>query len=95
MAILNDVKLALRIKSTAYDTEITDIIAAAKLDLKGAGVAEGNIIDTDEFIKRAIVVYAKANFGMANPDMEKYDKAYDKIKTHLATSLDYTVEPEV
>lgn len=92
MAILDDVKLALRLKATAYNDEITDIIDAAKLDLKGAGVAAGKIIDTDKFIKRAIIVYAKANFGMANPDMDKYDKAYDKIKTHLASSKYYNTE---
>ena len=95
MAILDDVKLALRLKSTAYDGEINGIIAAAKLDLEGPGVAAANIDDTDEFIKRAIIIYAKANFGMANPDMDKYDKAYDKIKTHLATNKSYTVAPEV
>lgn len=87
MAILDDVKLALRVSNAAFDGEITDIIAAAKIDLTEAGAA--NTDDTDSLVKRAIILYAKANFGMANPDMEKYQKAYDRLKITMALTADY------
>jgi hypothetical protein len=90
MAILDEVKLALRISSTAFDTEITDIIASAKIDLTEAGAE--NTDDTDSFVKRAIILYSKANFGMANPDMEKYQKAYDRLKITMALSEEYQTE---
>lgn len=89
--MLEAVKLALRIASNAYDTEITDLIAAAKLDLAGAGVV--NVDEADPLIKRAIVIYAKANFGLANPDAEQYQRSYDRLKTHLALSADYNTAP--
>lgn len=91
MAILDDVKLALRVTNVAYDGEITDIIAACKIDLKEGGAA--NTDDTDALVRRAIILYSKANFGMANPDMEKYQKAYDNIKTMMALTEDYQTAP--
>lgn len=90
MAILDDVRQALRVTSQAYDTEITDIIDACKEDLKGAGVLENKISDTDKYIKRAIITYSKAHFGMANPDMVKQLQVYRGIKSHLAQNVDYT-----
>ncbi len=82
MAMLDDVKLALRVTNGSFDTEIEDIIEAAKADLTIGGVKE--ISETDFMVKRAITLYAKANFGMANPDMEKYQKAYDRIKIMMS-----------
>lgn len=95
MAILNDVKKALRIsdKNTKFDDDLTDIVAAAKLDLKGAGVIRTD--DTDALIKRAIIIYAKANFGLGINDMEKYQKSFDKLKIHLSLSADYNTKTEV
>ena len=87
MAILEDVKLALRESTTNFDGEITDIIAASKIDLTEAGAA--NTDDTDPLVKRAIILYAKANFGMANPDMQKYQDAYDKLKILMGLSEEY------
>lgn len=93
MALLDNVKVRLRVKTTAFDTaEITPIINACKLDLGLAGV--NIIVDTDPLIEHAVVLYAKANFGFAD-DSEKYQKAYNSLKDALALSGDYTVAPEV
>lgn len=89
MALKDDVKQALRITTASLDTEVTDIIEAAKVDLSISGVVK--IIDTDYLIKRAIIIYAKANFGMENKDSEKYQKSYDLLKEHLALCGDYNV----
>lgn len=88
--ILEKVKIALRLKSIAYDVEITDIIEAAKLDLKGAGIK--NISEIDPLIQRAIIIYAKANFGLGNVDADQYQISYDRLKAHLALSSDYNTE---
>jgi len=91
--MLNDVKIALRISAdnTAYDTEINDLISAAKADLMLAGILQNKVNDdTDPLIKRAITVYVKANFGWNNPDSEKLQQSYDMLKRHLTLSLEYT-----
>lgn len=87
--LLNDVKLALRISNTAYDTEIQDLIDQAKADLKLCGVYEAKIVDTDVLIKRAIVTYSKANFGLNNSDSEKLQASYEAIRNHLSMSIEY------
>jgi len=93
MALLDDIKLTLRISNTAFDGEINDLISAAKADLMLAGIlpAKAND-DNDPLIKRAITVYVKANFGWNNPDAEKLQQSYAMIKGHLALSQEYTKE---
>jgi hypothetical protein len=83
--MLNDVKLALRLSSDAFDTEITMLIDACKLDLQLAGV--GVVDETNALIKNAIIFYCKANFG-ENENADKWQRAYDNIKNAIAlTSL--------
>lgn len=86
--MLDKIKLALRIKSSAFDEEITDLIESAKLDLSLAGVSK--IDEKDPLIIQAIKTYCKANFGLDNKDSEKYQKSYDLLKQHLSLCGDYT-----
>ena len=90
MALIDDIKTALRISNTAFDSEINDLISAARSDLKLSGVLESKVNDdTDPLIKRAIVVYCKANFGWNNPDAERLQQSYNMLKIHLALSQEY------
>lgn len=91
MALLDDVKLALRISpgTIAFDGEVQDLIASAIADLGLSGVASEKLDDADPLIKRAIVTYCKAHFGWDNPDAERLAKAYDMLKAHLTLSQDY------
>lgn len=91
MALIDDVRQALRTKTTLLDTEIQDLIDSAKADLILSGVLETKAIDTDMLIKRAIILYSKANFGLDNKDSEKYQASYDSLKNHLCLSQEYTV----
>jgi len=91
MALLDDAKLALRISSSAFDSEISDLIDAAKADLQLSGVDETKLIDTDPLIKRAVMTYVKANFGFDNPDADRLCAAYDMLKAHLTLSVEYTL----
>lgn len=89
MALLDDVKATLRITSTSFNTEVTDLIAAAKQDLTLTGI---NCEDeTDSLIKRAIITYCKGNFGYNNQEAERFLESYEKLKAHLALSGDYVV----
>ena len=53
--MLEMVKTALRIKTTAYDSELTYLIAAAQLDLGIAGVVLPD--EMDEIVQRAIITH--------------------------------------
>jgi uncharacterized phage protein (predicted DNA packaging) len=91
MAMLDDVRLALRVSHTALNSEISDLIAAARQDLILSGItpAKANS-DTDSLIKRAVVTYVKAHFGWDNPDHERLLRAYHQLKLHLTLAGDYT-----
>jgi hypothetical protein len=88
--VLEKIKIALRIKNTAFDTEIADLIASAKSDLILSGVLEDKVTDTDSLIIQAVKLYAKAHFGIDNTDSEKYQSRYDSLKAHLCLSAKYT-----
>lgn len=90
MSIINNVKTALRISNTAFDSEIADLIEAAKSDLMLSGVNSTD--ETDPLIKRAITIYVKAHFGWNNPDAEKLQQSYDLLKSHLSLSREYAIE---
>ena len=93
--MLDKVKNALRVKTATFDDEIQDLIDACKADLRLVGVnvpedtpAEGKEAAGDPLITRAIVLYAKANFGYSE-DSEKYRAAYDYLKCSLSLAGDY------
>jgi len=91
MALLDDVKLALRISSSAFDSEVQDLIDAAKSDLQLSGVHPDRMEENDPLIKRAIITYCKAHFGYDNPEAERFQQSYDMLKAHLTLSQEYTV----
>lgn len=80
----------LRINHTHFDAEITDLIGAARADLLLGGIKPEKVNDeADLLIKRAIVVYVKAEFGLDNADGDKYRESYNMLKRHLMLSSEY------
>ena len=87
MATLDKVKMGLRIKTTAYDEELADLIAAAQLDLGIAGVEVPSTLD--EIVTRAIITYCKMSFGLPE-DYDRLKMSYDEQKAQLVTATGYT-----
>lgn len=85
--MLDKVKLALRIKTDAFDDELEELIEAAKSDMGIAGVI--GIDETDAIISRAIITYCKMSFGIPE-DYDRLKKSYDEQKAQLSTATDYT-----
>lgn len=89
-ALLQKTKLALRITVDAYDTDITELIAAAKLDLGIAGVSLPTTLDA--ICDRAIITYVKLHFSvMTDGEYSRLKASYDEQKAQLATATGYTV----
>ena len=85
--MLEKVKTALRITTTVYDDELTDLIASAQLDLGVAGVVLSETIDA--LVTRAIITYCKVHFGLPD-DAERLKRSYDEQKAQLVTCTGYT-----
>lgn len=87
MATIDKVKVALRITTSAFDEELTDLINASKLDMGVAGVEVPS--ELDELVTRAIITYCKMSFGLPE-DYSKLKRSYDEQKAQLVTCTGYT-----
>lgn len=89
--MLEKVKLALRITTNAFDSELSDLIEAAKIDLGIAGVTIPVLTDVpiDAIITKAIITYCRLNFG--EPDQyDRLKRSYDEQKAQLSMATGYT-----
>jgi hypothetical protein len=85
--MLDKVKLALRITTDAFDSELNDLIDAAKLDLGIAGVVLPD--ELDAICQKAIITYCKVNFGEPD-DYDRLKASYDEQKAQLSMASGYT-----
>ena len=86
MAILDSCKMALRVTTTAYDTEISEYIEAAKKDLGIAGVEYAT---PDSLVNKAIMTYVRMSFG-APANYDRLKASYDEQKAQLMNATGYT-----
>lgn len=85
--MLEKVKLALRITTDAYDSELNDLIDAAQHDMGIAGVVIPD--EHDALVSRAIVTYCKLHFGEPD-DYDRLKASYDEQKAQLSMATGYT-----
>jgi hypothetical protein len=94
--ILPSIRLTLREASTIFDEEITSYIEGCATDLVDAGVIIEYFYPVsdgwkcDGQILQAVRWYCLSNYGLYNPDMEKYAKAYASLKATICTQRKYT-----
>lgn len=89
--ILDEVKVALRVTSNAYDTELNNLILSSLNDLKIAGVSvpeDANVETAPPVLRTAIITYCKCNFGMRE-DYDRLKASYDEQKAQLKSNSDY------
>lgn len=90
--LLDACRVALRIPAFVndYDEEISDVIEAARSELVAGGVSDDKANDdSDGRVRLAIKVYVKANFGMDNPDAEKFMRSFETMLTSMSGDSAY------
>ena len=80
-------KLSMRITTNSFDSEISDLLDAAALDLGIAGVDVPSTLDA--VCKQALITYTKMNFGQPD-EYDRLKKSYDEQTAQLATATGYT-----
>ena len=85
--MLEEVKLAMGITTDAYDTEISDLIDAALLDLGIAGV--DNTLVSNKLVQRAVITYCRMMFH-SPADFDNLRWAYESLKGQMAIATGYT-----
>ena len=86
---LERVKLALRISTDAFDSELALLIQAAQKDLRIAGANGANVSESDPLTLLAITTYCKLHFG-APDEYDRLKRSYDEQKAQLCTATGYT-----
>lgn len=87
--MLEKVKVALKITTNDFDSELSDMINAATLDLGLAGII--NTLQTDALVIRAICTYCRLNWG-SPADYDKLKASYDEQKAQMSMSSLYNTE---
>lgn len=87
--MLEKIKLNLRIKQSAFDEQIVDIIEFVKKDLTDVGIV--NLDENDPIIIQVCTLKAKSDFDYQGKG-DWYLKQYEKLKSTISIRKDYTVE---
>lgn len=88
--MLEKVKMALRIKTDAFDVdELAPLIEACKADLKRVGVlnVDDKVTSGDALLTHAVIMYCKAYFGKST-DAERYRLCYEMARDGMALMTD-------
>lgn len=90
MALLDDIRLAVRVSSTATDDEINMWIAAAEADMLRVGIRKELVeVESGEpsaLVKAAITCYVKANYGYDVDERAQFGNSYRQIVCDLLNS---------
>lgn len=84
--MLQEIKTALRLTTSAYDAELLGLQEAAVRDLQLAGIITTSM---DALIKRAVITYCRVNFGSPE-DYDRLKRSYDEQKAQLMMATGYT-----
>lgn len=85
--MLTAVKLALRITTNAFDSELNALIQAAMKDLGIAGIDTETLAD-DALVAQAIKTYVRMSFGSPS-DYDRLKRSYDEQKAQMQTATGY------
>lgn len=80
-------KLALRITTDDFDSEINRLLDAAMQDMGIAGVEVPETLDA--IVTTAALTYVKLHFGQPD-DFDRLKASYDEQKAQLVTATGYT-----
>ena len=91
MSLLDDMKLAVRIKSDAYDDELNMLIDAARADMLRCGVRRELVCPSDSeavhpLVRMAIYCYCKAHYGYDNDEASRFGVSYRSTVIDLLNS---------
>ena len=80
--MLEEIKLALRIKTNVFDDELNILMSAGLKDLE---LSCGTLDINNILVKRAVMTYTKANFGIPS-NYDKLKASYDEQKAQLKSA---------
>lgn len=90
--ILAAVKKSLRITTTIFDDDLSELIAAAEKDLLTGGVDLND--NTEPLVRQAIKFYCRANFQNGDSkERDLYNDRFQRLKAQLGSCTTLYGEP--
>lgn len=86
--LISKAKLAARITTTAFDSQVSDLLDAGLLDMGVAGVEVPETLDA--LVETAAITYFLLHFGQPD-EYDRLKRSYDEQKAQLSTCTGYTV----
>lgn len=88
MALLDDVRVALRVTSEMTDVEIRGYVDAAISDMRRVGVREDllNEETMNSLARHAVVMFCKGSYGYDNSEAPRFLQSYHWAVTALMNS---------
>lgn len=88
MSLTDDVKVALRVSTDALDAEVSAVVQAAIADMRRVGVPEKMLTEgtIDPYVKLAVILFSKANFGYDNSEASRFQSSYRQIVRDILNS---------
>lgn len=86
MLTIKEARLAVRLSSKDFDSELQDMMDAAVLDLNAAGIAAQN---DDRLYDQALRMYLKGHWEPGAPEAVDCRKIYEDIKGTMKHSSKY------
>lgn len=87
-SLISAAKLAGRITTDAYDTQISSLLDASLLDMGVAGVTL--LPPLDALVQQAAITYFLMHFGQPD-EYDRLKKSYDEQKAQLSMCSSYTI----
>lgn len=85
--LISKAKLAARITTTAFDSQVSDLLDAGLLDMGVAGVEVPETLDA--LVETAAITYFLMHFGQPD-EYDRLKRSYDEQKAQLSTCTGYT-----
>ena len=88
MALLDEMRMRVRVTTDLTDAEIEGEIYAAIADMRRCGVKD-ELLDAEDphpLVKHAVALYCKAYYGYDNNEREQFVKAYERTLCDLLNS---------
>lgn len=88
MALLDEMRMRVRVASDMTDGEVEGEIYAALADMRRCGVKDDLLDEEDPspLVKHAIALYCKAYYGYDNSEREQFVRAYERTVCDLLNS---------
>jgi hypothetical protein len=91
-ALIISAKMAKRLTTDYYDTEVERLLNTAMIDMGVAGVVIPE--EVDDLVRQAAITYFLMNFGQPD-NYDELKRSYDEQKAQLSNTTGYTEWTEV